>query len=135
MYTVCMHEKEPQESPEHTSEVVKSQNCLRACPQTHLTQSILRGPTFLHLPWAPPQTSRRPWPHLCTKGSPRWALSTLLELSGELYSKLAPSTCPQKLRYEVHTPITQLLENVEHCGGEPEQAANMHMNTLGFTLK
>ena len=23
-----------------------------------------------------------------------------------------------------------LLENVEHCGGEPEQAANMHMNRL-----
>ena len=22
---------------------------------------------------------------------------------------------------------TLLLENVEHCGGEPEQAANMHM--------
>ena len=21
-----------------------------------------------------------------------------------------------------------LLENVKHCGGEPEQAANMHMN-------
>ena len=75
MYTVCMHEKEPQETPEHTSEVVKSQNCLKACPQTPLTQSILSGPT---LPWAPPlQTSRRLWPHLCTKGSPRWALSTL----------------------------------------------------------
>ena len=28
-----------------------------------------------------------------------------------------------------------LLENVEHCGGELEQAANMHMNTLSFTLK
>ena len=28
-----------------------------------------------------------------------------------------------------------LLENVEHCGGEPEQAANMHMNRLSFTLK
>ena len=25
--------------------------------------------------------------------------------------------------------------NVEHCGGEPEQAANMHMNRLSFTLK
>ena len=23
----------------------------------------------------------------------------------------------------------------EHCGGEPEQAANMHMNKLSFTLK
>ena len=67
--------------------------------------------------------------------NPLHCKSLLLELSGELYSKLAPSTCPQKLRYEVHTPITQLLENVEHCGSEPEQAANMHMNTLGFTLK
>ena len=28
-----------------------------------------------------------------------------------------------------------LLENIEHCGGEPEQAANMHMNRLSFTLK
>ena len=28
-----------------------------------------------------------------------------------------------------------VLENVEHCGGEPEQAANMHMNRLSFTLK
>ena len=28
-----------------------------------------------------------------------------------------------------------LLENVEHCGGEPEQAANMHMNRLSFMLK
>ena len=29
----------------------------------------------------------------------------------------------------------EVLENVEHCGGEPEQAANMHMNRLSFTLK
>ena len=28
-----------------------------------------------------------------------------------------------------------ILENVEHCGGEPEQAANMHMNRLSSTLK
>ena len=28
-----------------------------------------------------------------------------------------------------------ILENVEHCGGEPEQAANTHMNRLSFTLK
>ena len=28
-----------------------------------------------------------------------------------------------------------ILENVEHCGGEPEQAAKMHMNRLSFTLK
>ena len=27
------------------------------------------------------------------------------------------------------------LENVEHCGGKPEQAANMHMNRQSFTLK
>ena len=143
MYTVCMHEKEPQESPEHISEVVKSQHCLRACPQTPLTQSILWEPTFLHLPWAPPPPNfsaalatpmykRQPKVGIV---NPLHCRSLLLELSGELYSKLAPSTCPQKLRYEVHTPITQLLENVEHCGGESEQAANMHMNTLGFTLK
>ena len=25
--------------------------------------------------------------------------------------------------------------SLEHCGGEPEQAANMHMNRLSFTLK
>ena len=32
--------------------------------------------------------------------------------------------------------ITMLkLENVEDCGGEPEQAANMHMNRLSFMLK
>ena len=27
------------------------------------------------------------------------------------------------------------IMNVEHCGGEPEQEANMHMNRLSFTLK
>ena len=31
--------------------------------------------------------------------------------------------------------IVPILENVEHCGGKPEQAANMHMNRLSFTLK
>ena len=38
----------------------------------------------------------------------------------------------------VFTPtqrVSWLLENVEHCGGEPEQAVNMHMNRLSFTLK
>ena len=48
-----MYEKEPQKPPEHTSEHIKSQNFLGACPQTPLTQSILWGP-FLYLPWAPP---------------------------------------------------------------------------------
>ena len=54
--TVCMHDEEPQEPPEHTSEHVKSQNFLGACPQTPLVQSILRGSTFFfyYLPWAPP---------------------------------------------------------------------------------
>ena len=28
-----------------------------------------------------------------------------------------------------------IQENVEHCGGEPEQAANMHTNRQRFTLK
>ena len=37
-------------------------------------------------------------------------------------------TCP-------HGYITMILENVEHCGGEPEQAANIHMNRLSSTLK
>ena len=31
--------------------------------------------------------------------------------------------------------IITVLENVEHCGGEPEQAANVHMNRLSVTLK
>ena len=31
--------------------------------------------------------------------------------------------------------LATLLENVEHCGCEPEQAANLHMNRLNFTLK
>ena len=37
----------------------------------------------------------------------------------------------------VHPPM-YLLENVEHCGGKPEQAGYcgyMHMNRLSFTLK
>ena len=29
---------------------------------------------------------------------------------------------------QTHKPT--LLENVEHCGGEPEQAVNMHMNYI-----
>ena len=28
-----------------------------------------------------------------------------------------------------------VLENMEHCGGKPEQTANMNMNGLSFTLK
>ena len=37
----------------------------------------------------------------------------------------------------MHTLHTLSLPNIklEHCGGEPEQAANMHMNRLSFTLK
>ena len=45
-----MHEKEPQKPLEHTSEHVKSQNFLGACPQTPL----ILWPPFLYLPWAPP---------------------------------------------------------------------------------
>ena len=48
-----MHEKEPQEPPEHTSEHVKSQNFLGACPQTPRINPFC-GAHFLHLPWAPP---------------------------------------------------------------------------------
>ena len=44
------------------------------------------------------------------------------------WSGLAP-TCESMLHKNSE------LENVEHCGGEPEQAANMHMNILSFTLK
>ena len=55
-----MHAKEPQEPPEHTSEHVKSQTFLGACPQTPLTQFILLGPTFCICP-GPPQSSRRSW--------------------------------------------------------------------------
>ena len=47
-----MHDEEPQEPPEHTSEHVKSQNFLGACPQTPLVQSILRGSTFFFLLFA-----------------------------------------------------------------------------------
>ena len=36
---------------------------------------------------------------------------------------------------ETQIHVCSVLENVEHCGGEPEQAANMHMNRLRFTLK
>ena len=42
----CMHKKEPQKPPEHTSEHVKRQNFLGACPQTPLAQSILWAPLF-----------------------------------------------------------------------------------------
>ena len=31
------------------------------------------------------------------------------------------------LTYLGFHPHLKLLENVEHCGGEPEQTANMHM--------
>ena len=49
--TVCMCKKEkPEKLSEHTSEHVKSQNFLGACPQTPLTQD---GFHFLYLPWAP----------------------------------------------------------------------------------
>ena len=53
---------------------------------------------------------------------------------------LAPAVGPQKYcslmqPRQISTKTARLLENVEHCGGEPEQAANMHMNRLSFTLK
>ena len=51
---VCMycvhHKKEPKKPPEHTSEHVKSQHFLGACPKTHLAQSILQPPTFCLCP-------------------------------------------------------------------------------------
>jgi len=36
----------PQEPPEHTSEHVKPQNFLGACPQIPFQQSVFRGPIF-----------------------------------------------------------------------------------------
>ena len=45
-----MHDKEPQEPPEHTSEHVKSQNFLGRA----LTQSMLCGPTLCICPAPPP---------------------------------------------------------------------------------
>ena len=56
-YTVCMHEKGPQEPPEHTSEHVKYQTFLGVCPQTLLTHPFCGAPVFIFaLP--PPQSSR-----------------------------------------------------------------------------
>ena len=63
VYMYCvLHDKEPQEPPEHTSEHVKSQNFLGACPQILFAQFIFRGPTFCICP-GPPQSSRQPWPY------------------------------------------------------------------------
>ena len=65
-----MHEKEPQKPPEHTSEHVKSQHFLAACPQPPLTQSILWGPTFVFALGPPPNPLGGPgekvwkWGHL-----------------------------------------------------------------------
>ena len=42
------------------------------------------------------------------------------------------TNCPSS---NIQTSKVSLLENVEHCGGEPEKAANMHKNRLSFTLK
>ena len=42
-----MHERKTQKTPEHTSEYVKSQNFLEACPQPPLMQSILWVPLFI----------------------------------------------------------------------------------------
>ena len=50
MYCV-MHEKEPQELPEHTWDHVKSQNFVP--PDPPHTIHFVR-PHFLYLPWAPP---------------------------------------------------------------------------------
>ena len=44
---------EPQKLPEHTSEHVKAQNFLGACPQTP-SYNLCYGPRILYLPWAPP---------------------------------------------------------------------------------
>ena len=48
-----MHEKESQEPPELTSEHVKSQNFLGACPQTPSYNSYCRAPLFCTCPGLP----------------------------------------------------------------------------------
>ena len=48
-----MHKKEPQELPEHTSEHVKSQNFLEACPPDPPHTIHFVGLHLLYLPWAP----------------------------------------------------------------------------------
>ena len=55
--------------------------------------------------------------------------STLTDASTVTFGKQAVPVTTEQL----HTVAK--LENVEHCGGEPEQAANMHMKRLSFTLK
>ena len=49
-----MHEKEPQEPPEHTSEHVKSQIFPGGVPPDPPHTVHFIGPHFLYLPWAPP---------------------------------------------------------------------------------
>ena len=49
-----MHEKEPQEPPEHTSEHVSLKISWGRAPRPPLTQFIFAGPHFLYWPWAPP---------------------------------------------------------------------------------
>ena len=62
VYMYCvMHEKELQESTQHTSEHVKPQHFLGVYPQTPLTQIHIVGPHFLYLPCPHPQSSWQPW--------------------------------------------------------------------------
>ena len=55
--------------------------------------------------------------------------STMTDASTVRFGKQAVPVTTEQL----HTVAK--LENVKHCGGKPEQAANMHMNRLSFTLK
>ena len=53
VFMYCMHAKRSLRTPpEHTSEHVKSQNCLVASPQTP-SHTLCYGPHVLYLPWAP----------------------------------------------------------------------------------
>ena len=52
-----------------------------------------------------------------------------------LWCQLDGNTSSTIYIFYVVASFTIILENVEHCGGEHEQAANMHMNRLSFTLK
>ena len=86
-----MHEKEPQEPPEHTSEYVKSQNFLGRAPRPPSHNPFV-GPHFLYLPWAPP-SSRQPWVCKRVYRVQIFVLSTLCCIHGyhTAFSKLLAS--------------------------------------------
>ena len=84
---MCMHERELQEPPGHTSEHVKTQNFLGAFPQTPLIQSIFVGPHFLYLLWAPPILSAA----LHSLHTQSYSQNAILTLESSLGTRLSPS--------------------------------------------